>query len=369
MIFIYQVCVRHFPRNDRRGMRTPNILGALTTFILIILVVLAASVAGRARLPRGTAVYGGAKGQRPIRWDGPADCLPKEMVAAGLKFVRGMIRESRQFGPANGEEISKLHAEARRLSRKYDAPMSGDQIVAMRDMEVAIESQTGGARALRYGPELLAANRGGEPVVAIAKRLRIPPMAVLRQILLESGHSPTAVRAMVANPAQLPDRLAHEAQAIFEADLGSRVNANRIRERSQAYEDALGDHLRTLGLEFLTENDLRRAHEASADPGPLLTPDFLLSEPAHIDGKTVHWIDAKDYPMYGGRLVARGLVSQATKYTTAFGPGAMVFSGGVMCNAGVLPNAVNGPAVLLLDGSHVRPRGAPEPVSRRQGRG
>ena len=155
---------------------------------------------------------------------------------------------------------------------------------------------------------------------------------------------------MIADPTQLPARLAREAQAIFEADLGSRLNADKIRARSQAYEDALGAHLRRLGLEFQTEDDLRRAHEASDGQSPLLTPDFLLSAPVRIDGKTVHWIDAKDYPMYGSRLVARSLASQAAKYTGAFGPGAMVFSGGLMCDVRVSAGLAS---PLLLDGSHV----------------
>lgn len=346
----------------RNIMKKWSLLMVLVAIVLIILVVLAALVA-RVGAPRSdVAARVGGAGPRPqclhdsreIKWDGPADCYPKEMVTACQKFVRDMIRESRRFGPVSAEESDKLAAEARRLSRKYGVPVSGGQLVAMRNMEVALESQSGGARALRYGPEMLAASQGGEPVLAIAKRLRLPPVAALRQILLEEGYGAAAVRAMIADPTQLPTRLAREAQAIFEADLGSRLNADKIRARSQAYEDALEAHLRRLGLEFQTEDDLRRAHEASDGQSPLLTPDFLLSEPVRIDGKTVHWIDAKDYPMYGSRLVARSLASQAAKYTGTFGPGAMVFSGGLMCDARVLPKSAGDPP-LLLDGSHVSP--------------
>lgn len=359
---------------------------AAVAVTLIVLVVLAALVTrsvpcGRASDPAasdpaasdealgGPRRGGAAEGHREVQWDGPAPgCYPKEMVAEGLKFVRNLIRESRRFGPARAEDREKLAAEASRLSRKYDVAVSGSRFVAIRDMEVALESQAGGVRALRYGAEMLAASRAGEPVVAIAERLRVPPVAALRQILLELGHSAAAVRAMIADSAQMPPRLAREAPAVFEADLGSRLNADRIRARSQAYEDALGAHLRRLGLRFQTEEALRRAHRASGSQGPLLTPDYLLDEPVLIDGSPVHWIDAKDYPMYGSRLVARSLASQAAKYTAAFGPGAMVFSGGIMCNARVsLPEA--GPASgprraakppkiapadpLLLDGSHV----------------
>jgi hypothetical protein len=189
------------------------------------------------------------------------------MVAEGLKFVRNLIRESRRFGPARAEDREKLAAEASRLSRKYDVAVSGSRLVAIRDMEVALESQAGGVRALRYGAEMLAASRAGEPVVAIAERLRVPPVAALRQILLELGHSAAAVRAMIADSAQMPPRLAREAPAVFEADLGSRLNADRIRARSQAYEDALGAHLRRLGLRRRRRLCLRRRRRRHPDRG------------------------------------------------------------------------------------------------------
>jgi hypothetical protein len=208
-------------------------------------------------------------------------------------------------------------------------------------------------RARAEGPKLLAASRGGESVIAIAERLHLPPMAVLRQILAEEGLGAAAL----ADPTQMPARLAREAEAISEAARGSRLNSMRIRDRSRAYEEALGRHLHSLGLQFQTEDDLRRAHAAPGGQGPLLTPDFLLSEPTRINGRAVHWIDAKDYPMYGGRIMTRSIAKQATKYTDAFGPGAMVFSGGVLCDARVL--SMEPP--LMLDGSQVtagRPPGA-----------
>ena len=322
----------------------------LVAVILVILLVLAAAVvaaaAAHSRARGARAALGG--GNAVARWDGPATCYPKAMVAECMRLVHGSA--GGRFGPAGPREAMNLAAEARRLSRKYGVPLGGGALLAMRDMEVALTAQAGGARARAHGAAMLAASRGGEPVVAIAERFRTPPMAALRQILLELGHSATAVQKMVADPeALMPTRLAREAEAIAEADLGSRLNAGRIRARSQAYEDALGAHLRRrLGLRFRTESDLRLAPDPRA---PLLTPDFLLSEPVLIAGQEVHWVDAKDYPMYGSRLVARSLAQQAAKYTAAFGPGAMVFSGGVMCGAAAKSNLAV--PLLLLDGSHV----------------
>ena len=333
--------------------------------LLALIAIVVAILATLSFLARGDCAHGaharsiggGAVGAcADIEWDGPAACYPAGMVAAALTAVRGLIRTSRRFGPATAEDRRRLAAVAARLSGEHGVPMSTEQLIGMRTMELADLAQTGPVRARAEGPKLLAASLGGESVIAIAERLRLPPMAVLRQILAEEGLNPS-----LADPAQMPARLAREAEAVFEADLGSRLNSMRTRARSQAYEDALGQHLRDLGLQFRTEDDLRREHAESGGQGPLLTPDYLLMEPARINGRTVHWVDAKDYPMYGGRIMARSIAKQATKYTDAFGPGAMVFSGGVMCDARVLPEGASAEPPLMLDGSHVtagRPPGA-----------
>jgi hypothetical protein len=313
-------------------------------FVLLVLAAVAAALpaaeggAGpgeRARLGGGGAV----------RWDGPTRSYPKAMIAECLSAVRRLVRQSRRFGPPTEADSQALTEVASRLSAKYGQPLDASQLMSMRTLEVGFEARTGGVRAMRHGPALLAACRAGESLVAIAARHRLPPMAVLRQILLEQGLTVANVRALLANPARLTPPLSSAAyEAAAEADLGSRAHAERIRERSQAFEVRLGRHLRELGLRFRTEDELRHANGPGSDRP---TPDYLLSEPATIDGHPVNWLDAKDYPMYGAQLVARNIAAQVRKYTAAFGPGAMVFSGGVLCDAG------GGAGALLLDGSHI----------------
>jgi hypothetical protein len=211
-------------------------------------------------------------------------------------------------------------------------------------MEAALAAQRAGVLAQRYGRKILESHRAGKSVIEIAQQRRLPPVAVLRQILIETGHNAADVRRMLQTPSTLPAPLSTQADKIFEADLGSRVNAERIQAAATAYEDALGARLHALGVEFTTERDARN----SPQQPNALTPDFLLTQPVIINGRVVYWIDAKNYPMYGGRLVAKGLIRQAQKYTEAFGPGAFVFSGGILCGASVPPALP-----LLLDGSAV----------------
>ena len=333
----------------------------LAVVLLLLLIVLAAVLAASASASlsasprasfRASNYHGGGDDMAQISWDCPNKCYPKEMIASCEKFIRNLVRESRSFGPVTAKEKEALTAEAERLRSKYGIEISTEQLVAVRNMEIALEAKKSGARALQLGPDMLAASNKGDSVIAIARRYRLPPMTVLKQILMELGFTYEEARELATrDPENMPSNLAREARAIAEADLGSRLNAVAIRDKSRAYEEAVKLHLQKLGLKFKTEEDLRTRKQTS----PVLTPDFLLDEPVTIDGKVVHWIDAKDYPMFESKLVMRNLAIQNAKYNKAFGPGAMVFSGGLMCDARIYDASVYGNALppLLLDGSHI----------------
>lgn len=339
-------------------MTAGRVVWAILAVVFIVLAVILAAVAragGRpAESPPNTKAGGSAARKNPntaIEWDGPETCYPPEMIAECLRLVRGVPG----FGPVSAEEQAGLASAAARLSHKYGVELRADQLVAMRRMEAGLAARRSGALALRHGEAIAAANAAGEPVLSIAARYKLPPMAVLRQVLIEAGQSPQQIREAIDDPARLPPKLAAEAPAVFVADLGSRLNADRIRAEAQAYEGAVGAYLRARGVVFETEDDLRKsAPRQGPEPGlPLLTPDFLFREPILIDGRRVAWLDAKNYPLYESKLVAASLAKQAAKYTARFGPGAMVFSGGLMCGARVLPKSAGGAQPLLLDGSHI----------------
>jgi hypothetical protein len=329
-------------------------LGIIAVVIVIIVLLVVALILRRAKRARG-----GAPGPRPkpletapkvhIDWPAPAQCYPAAMIGEALRAVRAVPG----FGPLTATQRHALGETAAGLSRKYGVELRVEQLVSMRTMEIALEAQRAGIRAMRQGKSIADGVKAGTPIVEIAAKHKLPPLAVLKQALLEQGHSETQVRAMVAAPATLPGRLALEAPEVFEADLSSRLHADRAKVKSEEYEDAVETFLRVRGAQFKTEVDLRREGPPLGQPGaPHLTPDFLFTSPVNIGGTLIHWLDAKNYPMYGSRLTAKSIARQAVKYTAAFGPGAMVFSGGLMCEARVLPKKSDQP--LLLDGSSIR---------------
>jgi hypothetical protein len=139
------------------------------------------------------------------------------------------------------------------------------------------------------------------------------------------------------------------------ADLGSRVNADRIRAGADAFEEEVGRRLRAGGARAVTEAAARAAAAAEGAPPPALTPDFLLARPVRINGRPVGWVDAKNYMLTDSRLTLPGLRKQAEKYVAALGPGAFVFAGGAV--AGSALDAVPGLTILTWDGGEGEPTG------------
>ena len=334
---------------------------AILAVVLIVAIVVFALVRWRGRGVGAAAgllaagAVGGARGRSdagkgapPVRWDGPAGCYPPALVAGCLRYVRAMPG----FGPVTEAERARLAGLAAELAERHKVAPGVEQLVSMRRMEAGLASQRSGARALQRGEAIAAEYHAGDPVLAIAARHRLPPLAVLRQVLLESGLSAAQVRDAIAEPSRLPPRLAAEAPAIAAADIGSRQNAEAVRAEAQAYEDAVGAHLRALGLDFDTEADIRARPTAAGDPP--LTPDFLIrGPPAMINGRRVHWLDAKNYPALDSPLVMRSLRKQVKKYTARLGEGALIFNGGTTCGS-----ETSRLGALVLDGSHIV-RGAP----------
>jgi hypothetical protein len=270
-----------------------------------------------------------------------------------MRGVAGVRKAARAapggFGPAPARELAELAALAQRLAAKHRAPITEAFVTALRDLAVNQEIRRSGVMALRHGEKIRALHGGGETICAIAARLRLPPMATLRQLLAEGGRSPGEIRALVARPDGLPAALRAELPQIQATDLGSRAQGLRTKSRSMAFEADVGAYLRAQGVGFATEEDLRREHDEHPDR-PLLTPDFLLSAPVDCAGRRIHWLDAKNYPAVDAPLVATSTARQVARYTAAFGPGALVFNGGVMCGTAL---EAAPPGVLVLDGTAV----------------
>lgn len=98
---------------------------------------------------------------------------------------------------------------------------------------------------------------------------------------------------------------------------------------AQQFENILEKALDALDLAFETEDDLKKK-------GERLTPDILFPEPVWFVVSNhevqIRWIDAKNMMFFGKRagFMCKKMTQQANKYVASFGPGAFVFSNGLL---------------------------------------
>lgn len=115
-----------------------------------------------------------------------------------------------------------------------------------------------------------------------------------------------------------------------------------IHRKSVDFEHQLENHLRSLGIKFRTETDIK------IDKDYAVTPDILFDKPVILElneiNYTIRWLDAKNYVLTDTPFIMKSLKKQSEKYNNIFGLGAFVFHYG-------FDSGIDIPNVLILDGS------------------
>lgn len=106
-----------------------------------------------------------------------------------------------------------------------------------------------------------------------------------------------------------------------------KLHSNRIQSNAENFEARLYKFLKYNDIEFETEEELKAR-------GERLTPDVLFKEPVWfiVNGEEFHvrWMDAKNLTFFGKRsgFLRKKIIQQTKKYTSKYGMGALIFSGG-----------------------------------------
>lgn len=137
----------------------------------------------------------------------------------------------------------------------------------------------------------------------------------------------------------------------FENDLEALQVASEVS--SQAFEDAVFHFCGSAGVPMKREADLREDSQG-------VTPDVLFEAPVRFVTATEEmefkWLECKNF--HAGSesgIVLKGLQKQVKRYTTALGPGAVVFAGGA---SEKVRSALKRLGVAALDGSKLTTDGS-----------
>ncbi len=253
----------------------------------------------------------------------------------------GAVREATRGIPscvAGPEHADALEALARRIDTDFAAVFSARQLAIIHDWKVREDHARRPARgtaADRYRARLRRAAGG-------ALRGAAGPLdwAALAVEGVEKYGLPASAAIKIfeeeLHPADAAGGVDWRAAA-RRCDPGSAESNQATRNKSLAFEAVLEEAVRAAGIEFETEESRREAWNALPRPRPhLLTPDIVVPGGFLLDAgdgggpRTVYWLDAKN--MFG---VATAFITAKAKktvkaYCDAFGPGALVYSGGVV---------------------------------------
>lgn len=182
----------------------------------------------------------------------------------------------------------------------------------------------------------------GLSLLDIANRLDMPPVVLVRRFLEARFRlERKAITRALRDPSTLRDpRMQQEVAACVDVDDMFGPRGDRIRAvLGIEYEHLLCDILRTRGLQFETEDDLRRR-------GSFKTPDVLLAVPVAFTGHVVCWIDSK--AKFADEYTLNKDYNDAVKsYANRFGPGMVVYWFGIIDDCQSLMNADD--AILITD--------------------
>src|SRR5574340_1748089 len=147
----------------RHSPRWRFIVGVVAIVVLVVLLVAAAVVRahgrGRARTGGGLAARRGPA-EKTVEWPEAGPCFSRAL----MEDIHRAVRAFPGFGPLSPAQETSLGETAAVLSKKYRVRLAAGQLVAVRTMETALESQRAGVRALRHGKKIAEAVSAGRPV-------------------------------------------------------------------------------------------------------------------------------------------------------------------------------------------------------------
>lgn len=168
----------------------------------------------------------------------------------------------------------------------------------------------------------LSADPRPQKLSALVEKYKVTPLMILRRILNKK---------QIKKPARAGEYrdLVIWAKSI---DLTAPETHSAHFQKAMKYEETVEKIIQSWGIGYQTQEELV-AEQTGKYGRPLATPDFLLQYPVLLEVNKkryeVNWVDAKDYLAYGG-FMDSGLREQAKKYTGLFGPGAFIFSQGIV---------------------------------------
>lgn len=114
-----------------------------------------------------------------------------------FKDINKIFSERVKYSRLTIVERSEIISHLIVINNQYGINISPLHILAMRDTFIYLLSKTKGTMAHRLGDVIISDYKSKIPIINIAKKYELPPMSIVRQILIETKHESHKIDNMI----------------------------------------------------------------------------------------------------------------------------------------------------------------------------
>ena len=270
--------------------------------------------------------------------------ISKELLSDILNIIKHRHKSIPNFNGLTEEDKKFYERQSHILENKYniDFDTTYMQLCAIRGMEMQKMIAYSKSHIESMSKTIKEDFENGYDLTLIADKHKFPYMLTLKQLCSDFGYSQQEIKDFIKKVKPFPEKLNainSELDHILKTDPTSYVNTVDARNRANEFEDAVAKLLKSKGITYLTENEIRDKHTEAKDKDPeseevLATPDFLFDKGENVvlNDFPIKWIEVKNYPYYAHKFLENGVQQQAKKYHTKYGNGVFIFKCGVIQN-------------------------------------
>jgi len=260
-----------------------------------------------------------------------AECISPELLMDIHNIIKRRFSTNLNFNVLNKEDKDFYERQSHILANKYNLKSSilYNQLISIRGQELSLMILHLNEKIKSLMSKIKSEFESGYDLTLIADNYKLPYIATLKQLCAKYGHSPKEIKKFLRK--ELPfsekvSKLNSELDFILKNDITSSINNIDNKKRANEFEQIVMDKLDKLGIEYSTEDELRKVEENA------ITPDILFKKGQNIklNGDKINWIELKNFPYYKNKLLESKIQQQAQKYYNKYGVGVFIFKLGVL---------------------------------------
>lgn len=223
-----------------------------------------------------------------------------------FKDINKIFNERVKYSRLTIVERSEIISDLVLINHRHGININPLYMLAMRDTFIYLLSKTKGTMAHRLGDVILLEYKSKIPIVNISKKYELPPMSIVRQILIETKHESHKIDNMIKRKIfpkemqpQMPDIMKNDPTFWFPCNIPN-----------------IHSKLSKLKCDYKLKYDLRKSGKC---------PDIMFDSACTYKRKTFNWIVFKPYILFDNNLHIHDIQKVISNFSR-FGTGLILYN-------------------------------------------